>query len=91
MDDATKIFTAIFAGIVAIAIASVIVGKKSQAPQAIQAISGGVAQVVSAAVNPVSANYGYGNGASPTTGPSLPSIPGVSINNLTNFLGSSPL
>lgn len=70
MDDATKIITALFGGIVVIAIAAVIVGQKSQAPQAIQSIGSAVGSVVAAAVNPVSAHYGYGNGSSTFSTPS---------------------
>lgn len=69
MDDLTKILTAVFGGIVLIAIASVVVSKKSQAPQAIQSVFSGIGNVVAAAVNPVSANYGYGTGAQASTSP----------------------
>lgn len=69
MDDVTKIITAIFGGVVLIAIASVIVGRKSQAPQAIQSVFSGIGNVVAAAVNPVSANFGYGTGQQTATSP----------------------
>ena len=83
MDDLTKILTAIFGGVVLIALASVIVSKRSQAPQAIHAISSGIANIVAAAVNPVSANYGYGSGAQ--TG-----VEAVGASSLTNsFLSSA--
>jgi len=70
MDDFTKIITAIFGGVILIAIAAVIVGKKSQAPQAIQSIGSAIGNIVASAVNPVSANYGYGNGNQAATSPS---------------------
>lgn len=69
MDDITKIITAVVGGIILVAIASVIVGRKSQAPQAIQAIGSSIGNIVAAAVNPVSANYGYGSGAQAGTSP----------------------
>jgi hypothetical protein len=71
MDDITKILTAIFGGVVVIALAAVIVGRKSQAPKAIQAIGSAIGNVVAAAVNPVSANYGYGSGSQSATSPGL--------------------
>lgn len=63
MDDFTQLIATVFGGIAFIAIAAVIVSRKSQAPQAIQAISSGIGNIVAAAVNPVSAAYGYGNGS----------------------------
>jgi hypothetical protein len=69
MDDLTKIITAVFGGVILIAIASVIVGRKSQAPQAIQSIGSAIGNIVAAAVNPVSANYGYGGGQQAGTSP----------------------
>lgn len=70
MDDITKIITTFFGTIVIVAIVATIVGKKSQAPAAIQAIGSSLSSVVAAAVNPVSANYGYGNGGSTFSSPS---------------------
>lgn len=70
MDDFTQLITTIFGGIVLVAIASVIVSRKSQAPQAIQSIGSAIGNIVSSAVNPVTANYGYGNGAQAGTSPS---------------------
>lgn len=58
MDNATKIITAVFGGILFLAIVSVIVSRKSQAPQAIQAISSGIANIVGAAVSPAAVNNG---------------------------------
>lgn len=69
MDDFTQLIATVFGGIAIIAIASVVVSRKSQAPQAIQAISSGIGNIVAAAVNPVSANYGYGNGNQTGTSP----------------------
>lgn len=70
MDDLTKILTAVFGGVIIVAIAAVIVGRKSQAPQAIQSIGSAIGNIVAAAVNPVSANYGYGSGQQAATSPS---------------------
>lgn len=70
MDDFTKILTAVFGSIALIAIASVIVSRKSQAPQAIQSIGSAIGNIVASAVNPVSANYGYGTGTPAGTSPS---------------------
>jgi hypothetical protein len=56
MDDLGRGFLVIFGGIVTIAIVSVIVGRNSQAPQALQAASGALAQIVAAAVNPAGTN-----------------------------------
>lgn len=69
MDDFTKVLTAVFGGVVLIAIASVIVSRKSQAPQAIQSIGSAIGNIVASAVNPVSANYGYGAGGQTATSP----------------------
>lgn len=70
MDDFTKLVSAIFSGIVLVAIVAVIVSKKSHAPQAIQAIGGAVSSIVASAVNPVSDAYGYGTGQQAGIGPS---------------------
>lgn len=67
MDNFSSILLTIFGGIITLALVSVIVGRKSQAPQAIQAIGGAISNVVAAAVNPVSAAYGFGNGNSVNT------------------------
>lgn len=71
MEDVLKIGAAFLAGIVTIAIVSEFVGKKSQAPQAIQAVASSVANVVSAAVNPVTQAYGFGNGQQTATSPTM--------------------
>lgn len=70
MEDVSKIILAFFGGIITLAIISTIVGQKSQAPAAIQAFGNSISKVVAAAVNPVSANYGYGNGGSTFSSPS---------------------
>lgn len=69
MDDAAKLVYAFLSGIVVVAIVAVIVSRKSQAPAAISSIGSAISSIVAAAVNPVSANYGYGNGSSPNTSP----------------------
>ena len=73
MDDISKIIFAFFGGMITIALVSVVVSRKSQAPQAIQAVSSAIGNIVAAAVNPVSANFGYGSGSQAATTP--PSIP----------------
>lgn len=99
MDDFTKIITAIFGGVLTLAIISVVISKKSAAPQAIQAISSGIANIVGAAVNPAATNNGN-NGTSMFSDPSsagggglgeaLGSIKGFasSVNSATSTLGS---
>jgi hypothetical protein len=77
MDDFTKIITAIFGGVVLIAIAAEIVSRKSQAPQAIQSIGSAIGNIVASAVNPVSANYGYGSGGQAGTSPSNGILSGI--------------
>lgn len=56
IDDMGRAALAIFGGIVTIAIVSVIVGRNSVAPQAIQATGGALAQIVQAAVSPQGTN-----------------------------------
>lgn len=85
MEDALKIGSAFLAGIVAIAIVSVIVSKKSQAPQAVQALSSAVGNVVSAAVNPVSQAYGFGNGSQTSQSPASYQ-PGWNMSSFTGLL-----
>ncbi len=82
MDDFTKIITAILGLTAVIAIVSVVVSKRSQAPQAIQAIASGVSSIVAAAVNPVSASYGYGNGAQAATAPAGGILSGIGLSDL---------
>jgi len=91
MDDLGKIVMAIFGGIIVIAIVSVVVGRKSQAPAAIQSLGTALSSVVAAAVNPVSAASGFGGGAQVATTPSLSNAPFIgdfgSMSNLMD-LGS---
>lgn len=78
MSDVEQFLAVIFGSIITIAIVSVIVGKQSKAPQAIQAFGTALSSVVAAAVNPVSANYGYGNGNSTFgSSQSLSTTPGI--------------
>lgn len=60
MGDIAKVLLTIFGAIVTLAIISVVISKKSRAPEAIGAISNGLARVVAAAVNP-SATADNGN------------------------------
>jgi uncharacterized membrane protein YjjP (DUF1212 family) len=53
MDEAIKVAIGMFTGIVTIAILSVIVSRKSQTPQVIQATASGLSSIVAAAVNPI--------------------------------------
>lgn len=61
MDNIEKLVMAIFGGIIVLSIWSVVVSKKSQTPQVIQAASSALANVVAAAVNPVSTSTTNGN------------------------------
>lgn len=73
MEMADKIVMAIFGGIITLAIISVIVGQKSQAPKVIQASSSFIANIVAAAVNPVNTANTNGNlGANNFTTPTQP-------------------
>jgi hypothetical protein len=49
MDDVTKVVTAIFGGVITLAIISTIIGRNSKAPAAIQATASAVGTVVAAA------------------------------------------
>lgn len=55
MDNVEKIVFAVFGGIIALAIVSVIVGRNSKAPEAISAFGSFVANIVGAAVAPINA------------------------------------
>lgn len=61
MKDVENVLMAIFGGIIVLAIWSVVVSRKSQTPQVIQATSTALARVVSAAVNPISTASTNGN------------------------------
>lgn len=72
MEDIGKIALGIFTGVVTLAIISVVISRKSQTPQVLQAASSALANVVSAAVNPVSTASTNGNLALNTfTAPSI--------------------
>lgn len=88
MDDISKILLAFFGGIITLAIVSAIVGQKSQAPAAISAFGNSISKVVAAAVNPVSANYGYGNGGSTFSSPASGILSGIGS---ASFLNPSAL
>lgn len=75
MGEFSKTVLSIFGGIVTLAIISVIISKKSQAPQVIQAGSTALAKIVSAAVNPVNTAGTNGNlGLNSFTTPNIPSV-----------------
>lgn len=61
MGNVDKLVMAIFGGVIILAIWSVVVSRKSQTPQVIQAASSALANVVAAAVNPVSTTSTNGN------------------------------
>jgi hypothetical protein len=96
MSDVEQFLAAIFGSVIVLAIVSVIVGKKSQAPAVINDFGSALSKVVAAAVNPVSANYGYGNGNSSFSSPSLVgnqplNLPGVTQNTLEGTPMTNPL
>lgn len=66
MNSFAKAAMAIFGAIITLAIISVIISRKSRAPEAIQAITSGMARVVAAAVNPQATASTNGNPASST-------------------------
>lgn len=61
MDKIGQMILAIFGGVITLAIISVIISKKSQSPQVLQAASSALANVVAAAVNPVNTSSTNGN------------------------------
>lgn len=61
MGNLDKLVMAIFGGVIVLSIWSVVVSRKSQTPQVIQAASSALANVVAAAVNPVSTASTNGN------------------------------
>lgn len=72
MGNVEKLVMAIFGGVIVLAIWSVVVSKKSQTPQVIQAASTALARVVAAAVNPIStANTNGHLGANAFTVPNI--------------------
>ena len=72
LGDIWKEVLAIFGGVVTIAIISVIISKKSQAPAVLQAASSALANVVAAAVKPVNTATTNGNlGNNPFTTPNV--------------------
>lgn len=77
MDDVFKYIVAVFTGVVTLAIISVIISRKSQTPQVIQAAASALSNVVAAAVNPVNtastnANLGAITFSTPTVQNSSP-------------------
>lgn len=61
MGDFEKLITMIFGGVLTLAIISVIISKKSQAPAVIQASASALSNVIGAAVNPVQTSVTNGN------------------------------
>ena len=81
MNSLAKNIMMIFGAIITLAIISVIISRRSRAPEAIGAVSTGLARVVAAAVAPVNTAGTNGNlGAAPFSTPTgLPTfnIPGI--------------
>jgi|KBSSwiStaDraftv2_1062776.scaffolds.fasta_scaffold03689_21 hypothetical protein len=75
MSDISKTLLAIFGGIIGLAIISVIISKRSRAPEAIGAISNGLAKVVAAAVSPGATATNGDLGASTFSTPNIPNLP----------------
>lgn len=71
MNQFAKVFLSIFAAIIGLATISVLVSRKSRAPEAIGALSNGIARVVAAAVSPASAVTNGDLGTNPFTTPSI--------------------
>lgn len=61
MDEIVQAGIGVFTGIVTLAIISVIISRKSQTPQVINAFSSALANVVAAAVNPINTATTNGN------------------------------
>jgi hypothetical protein len=79
LDDMVKGGLAVLSGIFLIALVSVIVGKTSKAPQAIQAIGSAVGTVIAAAVSPAGTSHTNGDPHLSTfTTPILPASTGLS-------------
>lgn len=75
MDKVGSVVMAIFGGIITLAIVSAIIGQRSKAPQAIQAMGSAVANVVGKAVQPVAQTA-----STPNLGLNSFTSPGVSGN-----------
>jgi hypothetical protein len=96
MQDVEKLVLAVFGGVITLAIISVIIGKNSKAPQAIQAISSGLANVVAAAANPVGTASTNGNPGQSTFASPQSFLGGIgsavgSANQITGALGVGSL
>lgn len=59
MNKATEIVVSIIVAVITLATISVIISRQSRAPEAIRAVATGLANVVSAAVNPQSNNGSF--------------------------------
>lgn len=88
MDRAKQVVLTVLGAIVTLAIISVVISKRSDTPQVIQAGASALGNVVAAAVSPVSTAATNGNlGLSTFTTPSQPQQgPGF----LSGFLSSNP-
>ena len=87
MDDATKVVTAIFGGIIAVAIISVVVGRDSQAVAAIQATTSGLANIVGAAVKPQAGGASSGSGGVDSASGNIGAVVSRLNDNLSAFSG----
>ena len=68
MQALTKLLLTVFGGVIALAMISVVISRRSRAPEAIGALSNGLAGVVAAAVNPNSTNNGNNVYSTPEKG-----------------------
>lgn len=75
-DEFIKILVGLFAGVVTLATISVVISRKSQTPQVIQATASALSNVVAAAVNPVHTSATNSNLSVPSA---LGVVPGSSI------------
>lgn len=76
MEKGLQAILAVVSAIIGLAILSVIIGRKSQAPQVIQASASALSQVISAAVNPVATASTNGNlGSNAFSAPAHSSAP----------------
>lgn len=66
MDKVGNVIMGIFGGVLTLAIIAVIISKKSQTPEVIQASASALANVIGAAVNPIVQNNGSGHNGTNT-------------------------
>jgi hypothetical protein len=84
MEDMSRALVAIFSAIITLAIVSVIISKRSQAPQVIQAGASALSKVVRAAVDPVATAATNGTVSGTSFAPAAEQLPGF-FEGLSNF------